>query len=102
MLAEAIPEPIDDDDYALVPVRLTSEEMHREKDRLLAIDLAALGRRPGWWRFRARRRYDRSARWLRKSRMWELQVILAAQDPRHRAEMVARVGWVLPTEDRRK
>lgn len=92
MYAEAIPEPIDDD-CALVPVRWTSKELHREKDRRLTADLAALGRRPRWWRFRARRRYDRSARRLRKARMSELQVILAAQDPRHRAEMVFRVGW---------
>ena len=92
MHAEAIPEPIDDD-CALVPVRWTSEELHREKARLVASDLAALGRRPRWWRFRARRRYDRLARRIRKARMGELQVILAAQDPRHRAEMVFRVGW---------
>jgi hypothetical protein len=99
MLADAIPEPIDDD-YALVSVRWTSEELHREKARLLAADLAVLGKQPRWWRFRARRRYDRLVRQLKKSRMSELQLILAVQDPRHRTEMVSRVGWLLWKKDR--
>ena len=83
------------------PAIWTSEALHLEKDRRLAEDLTALGRRPSWWRPRARRRYDRAVRRLKKAHGNDLRVMLAAQDPRHRALLAHLTGWKLPTEGHR-
>jgi len=100
MQAEALD--IVDDSVALVPAIWTFELFRQTFARRLADDLAKLGRRPSWWRFRARRRYDRSMRRLKRGHMSELQMILAAQDPKHRALIAARLGWRIPTEDSAK
>jgi hypothetical protein len=76
----------------------TTAALHLEKERRLAEDLSALGSRPPWWRRRARRHYDRSALWLKKTHTNDLRSLLAAQDPKHRAIMAQLIGWKLPTE----
>lgn len=76
--------------------RWTALELCREKERRLAEDLSALGPRPGWWRPRARRQYDRSVRYLEKAHYKHLCEMLAIQDPKRRAIMGHLIGWKRP------
>lgn len=64
-----------------------------EKGRRLAEDLARLGRRPSWWRWRTRRRYDRAVLRFQKAHENDLRTMLAAQDPKHRAIVAQLIGW---------
>lgn len=80
----------------VVSVRWTARELCREKERRLAEDLSALGSRPGWWRPRARRQYDRTVLYLEKAHYKHLCEMLAIQDPKRRAIMGHLIGWKRP------
>ena len=80
----------------VMSARWTAEDLYREKDRRLAEDLSVLGARPAWWRPRARRRHDQSARRLEKAHDSDLRTMLAAQDPTYRAAMAHLIGWKPP------
>ena len=77
----------------VMSVRWTAQELCREKERRLAEDLRTLGPRPGWWRPRARKQYDRSVLYLEKAHYKHLGEMLAIQDPTRRAIMGHLIGW---------
>lgn len=80
----------------VLSARWTAEELCREKERRLAEDLCALGPRPGWWRPRARKLYERSVLHLKKAHDKDLCTMLAAQDPTYRAILAHLIGWKRP------
>lgn len=73
----------------------TAEALHIEKKRRLTEDLATLGPRPSWWRWRERRRYDRAVLHFQKAHENDLRTMLAAQDPKYREIVAQLIGWRL-------
>lgn len=85
-------------DLFTAPPSWTVSELHAEKTRRLAEDLAVLGSRPRWWQPRLRRHYDRTVARLNEAHESNLRTMLATQDPVRRAITANLIGWRPQTE----
>lgn len=74
------------------------EVLHLEMERQLAQDVAFLGPKPPWWRFRMRRLYPQKVQVFREYQMSSMRWLLAEQDPRRRSIMANLIGWQLPRQ----
>lgn len=74
------------------------EVLYLEMERQLGEQLAKLGPKPPWWRFRMRKLHPLKVQVFKDHFMDIMRWLLAEHDPRKRTIMASLVGWQLPRE----